>query len=178
MYNPLAQFIRPNVRQYLIVDEGEFVIDEVAKHWVTLIKPSLALLLCIPIFLLMPTWHQAFFLPLIGGLALMGWALFRIHREHMDRFVITNMRVFRVSGVFNQKLATMPIARILDISVQQPFFGQILNYGNFTFETAAQDQGLREIKYIGKPKERDLTIQTIVQRAGLRAKAKWGDDDT
>ena len=53
----------------------------------------------------------------------------------------------------------MPIARILDITVDKPILGRILGYGHFTFESAAQEQGIREIRYIGRPDERDLTIQ-------------------
>jgi hypothetical protein len=36
------------------------------------------------------------------------------------------------------------------------------------FESAAQEQGLKEIRYVGRPDERDLSIQRVVQRAGLR----------
>ena len=69
-------------------------------------------------------------------------------------------------------MATMPIARILDISVRPTFLGQLLGYGHFVFESAAQDQGLRDIRYVGRPEQRDLTIQRVIQRAGLRAKVQ------
>jgi len=86
----------------------------------------------------------------------------------MDCFVVTNMRVFRVNGVYSQSLATMPLSRILDITVNKPFIGRLLGYGNFVFESAAQAQGLRDIHHVPHPDERDLTIQRVVQRAGLR----------
>jgi hypothetical protein len=78
------------------------------------------------------------------------------------------MRVFRVHGVLSRSLATMPLGRILDITVVKPFIGRLLGYGHFTFESAAQDQGLREIRHVGSPDRRDLEIQRVVQRAGLR----------
>ena len=59
------------------------------------------------------------------------------------------------------------MARI-DITVKKPLQGRLLNYGNFVFESAAQEQGLRDIRYVGSPDERDLAIQRVVQRAGLR----------
>jgi hypothetical protein len=62
----------------------------------------------------------------------------------------------------------MPLSRILDITVRKPFTGRILGYGNFVFESAAQEQGLRDIHTVARPDERDLTIQRVVQRAGLR----------
>jgi len=88
--------------------------------------------------------------------------------EHMDRFVITNMRVFRIRGVLSRRLATMPISRILDITVDKPLLGRMLSYGHFVFESAAQEQGLKDIRYVGDPDLRDLTIQRVVQRSGLR----------
>ena len=78
------------------------------------------------------------------------------------------MRVFRIHGVLSRSLATMPLGRILDIAVVKPLAGRILGYGHFTFESAAQSQGLQQIKYVARPDERDLSIQRVVQRAGLR----------
>jgi hypothetical protein len=84
--------------------------------------------------------------------------------------VITNMRVFRVHGVLAQQMATMPLGRILDISVEKPLTGRLFGYGHFVFESAAQSQGLREVRYVGRPNERDLAIQRVVARAGLRGR--------
>ena len=66
------------------------------------------------------------------------------------------MRVFRVHGVLSQQLATMPLSRILDITVVKPLHGRLLGFGHFVFESAAQEQGLREIRYVGRADERDL----------------------
>jgi uncharacterized membrane protein YdbT with pleckstrin-like domain len=104
----------------------------------------------------------------LAGLAVFAWSVYEALEVHMDRFVVTNMRVFRVKGVFAQSLATMPLSRILDITVQKPFVGRIFGYGHFIFESAAQAQGLRDIRTVGRVDERDLTIQRVVQRAGLR----------
>ncbi len=97
---------------------------------------------------------------------------YRIHAEFMDRFLITNMPVFRVHrGIVDQHMATMPIAlAILDISVRQTLPGQLLGYGHFVFESAAQDQGLTQINFVPRIEQRDLTIQRVIQRAGLRAR--------
>jgi hypothetical protein len=160
---------RQNIEKHLLVDEGEVVIDEVAHHWIVYSLAILEVLLGM-VFL---------FLAIFGPISL-GWlwlilmaglwihAMWRSLTEHMDRFVITNMRVFRISGVITRKIATMPIARILDITVDQPFLGRICGYGHFVFESAAQEQGLRDIRYIGDPNGRDLTIQRVIQRSGLR----------
>jgi hypothetical protein len=62
----------------------------------------------------------------------------------------------------------MPLSRILDITVRRPMLGRLLGYGHFCFESAAQKQGIRDIRYVSRPYARDLAIQRVVQRAGLR----------
>ena len=165
----VSRFFNPEVQRHLLSDEGEYIIDEVSKHWITITGPIAVLAASIPLFLSLPFWGDFWGVPLVLGVAMVGWSVGIIHREHMDRFVITNMRVFRVHGVFSQHTATMPMTRILDISVFQPFVGRLLGYGHLVFESAAHDQGLRDIRFVGHPEQRDLTIQRVIQKAGLRA---------
>ncbi|WP_130865543.1 PH domain-containing protein [Acidipropionibacterium timonense] len=164
----LRRFFVPDVDRHLLIDEGEYIIDEVDKHWVLTVPPAAALLVSMALYLTMwrlgPAWPTL----MILGILLDLWAIIQFYIHHMDRFVITNMRVFRVHGIADQHLATMPMTRILDISVEQPLLGQMLGYGHFVFESAAQDQGLRVITYVAHPERRDLTIQAVIQRAGLR----------
>lgn len=168
MGNPFAKFVDPQISARLITDQGEVVIDEVRRHWVALVPSIGELVLAMLLFTAMPFARGWWFIPGALGLVAFGRALWRIHREHMDRFVITNMRVFRVHGVFSQHVATMPLTRILDIAVNQSFGGRVLGYGHFIFESAAQDQGLREIRYVPDPEQRDLTIQRVIQLSGAR----------
>lgn len=172
----LSRFLSPQVSRRMLVAEGEFIVDEVFRHWVTRVVPTLAVAAGMVFFLVMPLLGPGWWVGLCCGLVLGGWGFYRIHYEFMDRFVITNMRVFRVHGVVDQHMATMPIARILDISVRQTFLGQLLGYGHFVFESAAQDQGLKQINFVPDIERRDLTIQHIIQRAGLRARMEREPD--
>lgn len=169
-------FFDPRVDRHLIADEGEVIIDEVEKHWAALVGPVLKLMAVVPVLWILTVLpRELYWLPLFGALALLLNASWRILQARMDRFVITNMRVFRVHGILSQHIATMPIARILDISVRTPLIGRIFGYGHFVFESAAQDQGLREIRFVGRPDERGLTIQRVIQRSGLRGGARRGE---
>jgi uncharacterized membrane protein YdbT with pleckstrin-like domain len=165
----LSTFTEPDIRKHLLREEGEVIVDEVCKHWVVYLRPAiettlaLALLVAFPFLDIDLAWF-----PFLLALALLAHAGWKALQARMDRFVITNMRVFRVNGVLSQQLATMPLSRILDITVAKPLIGRILGYGHFVFETAAQEQGLREIRYVGRPDQRDLAIQRVVQRSGLR----------
>ena len=159
----------PQIGRHLLREEGEVIVDEVTKHWVVYVVP--ALIAVVGVFFLglsLVASVQVAWLPLVVGLALLVLAGWRALAQHLDRFVITNMRVFRVKGVLARSLATMPLLRILDITVVKPMTGRIFGYGHFTFESAAQDQGLRDIRFVGDPDGRDLAIQRVVQRAGLR----------
>ena len=159
----------PEIGKHLLRDEGEVIVDEVPHHWIVYTIPMFELVLAVVVFaLFLVSPVEVAWLPFLICGVILTHAGYRSLREHMDRFVVTNMRVFRVHGVFSQQLGTMPLARILDISVVKPFHGRVLGYGHFTFENAAQAQGLREIRYVARPDERDLTIQRVVQRAGLR----------
>ena len=159
----------PHIRKHLLRDEGEVIVDEVLHHWVVYVVPMLEGLLGVGVFyLFLVAPVDVAWVPFAGAFLIWAHAAWRAIGEHMDRFVITNMRVFRVRGVLAQKLATMPLGRILDISVEKPVAGRLLDYGHFVFESAAQEQGLREIRFVGRPYQRDLTIQRVVQRAGLR----------
>lgn len=164
----LDRWLDPRIDAHLISDLGEVVIDEVMHHWVVMIKPVAIVLLGVLVILAMPFVGELWWLLLLLGLAAVTHGLYRIQEQFVDRFVITNMRVFRVHGVFNQQTATVPMTRILDINVRKPLLGRMLGYGHFTFESAAQDQGLRDIRYVGRPDERDLTIQRVIQRSGQR----------
>ena len=162
-------FADPKIGRHLLREEGEVIVDEVRHHWVVYLRPLLeiaaALLLVVSgVFASV----QVAWLPWVVAVGLAIHAGWHALNEHMDRFVITNMRVFRLRGVLGQTLATMPLGRILDITVEKPLLGRLLGFGHFVFESAAQEQGLRDIRYVGRPDERDLAIQRVVQRSGLR----------
>ena len=162
----------PHIGERLLREEDEDIVDVVHKHPVVYVVPCLlggAGLIC---WMLVPfSSVQLGWAPFLVGLVLVLWGGFKALQRNIDRFVVTNQRVFRVHGLFNRKEATMPLSRILDITVDKPLQGRILNYGHFTFESAAQEQGLRDIRYVGRPDQRNLTIQRVVTRAGLRGRS-------
>ena len=165
----IASLTDPNIAKHLLRDEGEVIVDEVKHHWVAYVRPILETVVAVALLAVTPFIAMGIaWLPVLLAIAALVHAVWGALREHRDRFVITNMRVFRVHGVLSQNLATMPLSRILDITVVKPLHGRILGFGHFVFESAAQEQGLRDIRYVGHPDQRDLAIQRVVQRSGLR----------
>jgi membrane protein YdbS with pleckstrin-like domain len=161
--------LEPDIRKHLLRDEGEVVVDEIGKHWVAYTRPLVEALVAVVLLVSIPfVAVEIAWVPLLLCLGLLVHAVWKSLQVKVDRFVVTNMRVFRIHGVLNRKMATVPLIRILDITVAQPLLGRVLGYGHFVFESAAQEQGLREIRYVGRPDDRDLEIQRMLQRSGLR----------
>ena len=160
------------VRRRLLGDEdvAEDIVDEVHHHWIVHVPSALEVVGVVAILWLMlfSSAHVGWLLLALAAGVLLH-AAWRSLGFFMDVFVVTNMRVFRVRGVLAVTHATTPLSRILDITVDQPFWGLVLGFGHFTFESAAQEQGLHDIRYVGHALERDKRIQRHVQRAGLRA---------
>ena len=173
--SPLAEprlrrtsYLRPDIDRHLLHDDGEVVIVEIAKPPVAALGPAGWVVVGVAILLMMGFAGPGWWLMMLVGLVLAVIGLYQIHSLYMDRFVVTNLRVFRVHGTFERHVATVPLMRILDITVHQPFFGTLFNYGHLVFESAAQDQGLRDIKYVDDPFTMEHTIEQVIQRSGVR----------
>ncbi|MBK8459629.1 MAG: PH domain-containing protein [Micropruina sp.] len=162
-----SRFLDPHIQERLLPEFGEVVQEEVRRHWITRVFPFLRILLGMLLFISMPLLGHSWWVALVAGLALGVEGFWRMHLEFMDRFLITNKRVFRVHGVIDQQMAIVPIARVLDISMQRPFWGQIFGYAHFIFESAAQEQGLREIKFVGRPDHVNRQIQRVIMLSGV-----------
>lgn len=84
---------------------------------------------------------------------LLGYAFFKALYTSRDRFVVTDSRVFRVWGLFSLREAEMEIVRLLDITVLRPWYLRPFNSGHLVLENAAQQQGIRDIKYVPRPED-------------------------
>lgn len=172
-------WLDPDVDQYVLGGQGEYVVLQVHKHWaasaLAWLRVAVAVLVGISAF---AATGAVFWVVFVLAATLAGQALFRIADEYRDRFVITNQRVFRVHGTFSTQRASVPLGRILDITVNKPLLGRMLNYGHFVFESAAQVQGISEITFVADIDARDAVLQETMQRAGLRASAPQLDDGT
>jgi membrane protein YdbS with pleckstrin-like domain len=168
--------LKPGLAPYLLRDgrdDDEVVAREVPKHWVCYTVPTLLVLAGFLCWVAVPfASQQAGWFPILAGIALVALGLFRALQRKLDLFVITDQKVFRVHGVLHRNQASMPLGRILDTTVDKPLVGRVLNFGHFTFESAAQDQGLREIRYVEDIEAVNLKIQEVTRDAGLRGKKR------
>jgi len=159
----VVSWLDPHVDRYILSTAGEEKVVEVKKHWAASAWPAIRLAIGIVIFISAFAYQAPVYWVFViigGGLALQ--AAWRILEEYRDRFVITNQRVFRVHGVLATARASVPLLRILDITVKKSVMGRWLNYGHFVFESAAQVQGLNEIRYVKDIDRREDVLRMVM----------------
>ncbi len=168
----LAFWRAPDVDRQLLDDEH--VIDEVRKVWVAFVGPVLILLGAAVLLLwgLAVVPVQSLWLPIVISVVLGGYGADRFLAAWKDRLIITDSRVMRVSGVYSRTAAWMPLSRVLDITVDRPLWLRPLRAGHLTLENAAQEQGLREFRFIPYPNERALRIHAL--RTGSSSEVPTG----
>jgi uncharacterized membrane protein YdbT with pleckstrin-like domain len=160
----LVNWLDPHVDKYILTTAGEQKVLEVKKHWVALAWPAVRVGIGVVIFVSAFAFQgPIYWILFVLGVVLGGQAMWRILEEYRDRFVITNQRVFRVNGVLSTARASVPLLRILDITVNKPVIGRWLNYGHFIFESAAQVQGLNKITYVGDIDQREDVLRIVMQ---------------
>jgi uncharacterized membrane protein YdbT with pleckstrin-like domain len=160
----VVSWLDPHVDRYILSTAGEQKVVEVRKHWAASAWPAVRLAIGTVIFVSAFAYQApVYWLFIIVGGALAGQALWRIVEEYRDRFVITNQRVFRVHGVLATARASVPLLRILDITVKKSVIGRWLNYGHFVFESAAQVQGLSEITYVKDIDKREDVLRMVME---------------
>ncbi|HMA46441.1 MAG TPA: PH domain-containing protein, partial [Frankiaceae bacterium] len=75
-----------------------------------------------------------------GGLATLGWwfMLIMIARFlwlafdwNVERVMISDKRILKVSGILTRKVETMPLAKVTDLTYRRDLAGRMLGYGTF-----------------------------------------------
>jgi uncharacterized membrane protein YdbT with pleckstrin-like domain len=105
------------------------------------------------------------------GVTLVTWAawLFVFGRMswkfidwHSGYFVVTSRRVLMVTGLLNISVLMMPIAKVVDITVERPVLGRVFGYGTITLESPGQQQALQKVTYMPEPEELYVEISSMV----------------
>ncbi|HEY9378749.1 MAG TPA: PH domain-containing protein [Jiangellaceae bacterium] len=159
---------------------GERVISEVMRAPILYVVPGLIALfgLFLLVRWLLPLAFDEVddnaWLPALVVLGILGYAFYQFLKIRRDRFVVTDSRVFRVWGVFTLHEAEMEIVRVLDITVERPWYMRPLATGNVILENAAQEQGLREIRIVQDPE----LIAMDIHRRRRQMMGLGGDEES
>ncbi|HEY7876374.1 MAG TPA: PH domain-containing protein [Actinomycetota bacterium] len=174
--------------RYLAHDEQ--VVLEVRRHPAVLVRPVLGAFVAVVagifvgIVLTPGSTHDV--IDTGAGLVVLFFilrALWRVWEWWADRIVVTDQRIFEISGVLTRTVASMPVGRVTDMTYKRTIAGRLLGFGEVTVESAGQDQGLSSIDHIPHPDHFYRTITSLVT-AGLPAIDEGGtgpyydEDDT
>jgi uncharacterized membrane protein YdbT with pleckstrin-like domain len=79
-----------------------------------------------------------------------------------DRIVVTDQRIFEVSGILTRKVASMPLEKVTDMTYRRTIGGRIFGYGDLIVETPGQKQAMDHISYLPRPDEFYRTVTSLV----------------
>ena len=95
----------------------------------------------------------------VAGVLRFGW---KFWLWWVDRIVVTNRRLFEVSGIFTRRVASMPLAKVTDMTYQRTLLGRILGYGHMVLESPGQKQALARIGFLPNPDDFYRTVTSLV----------------
>jgi membrane protein YdbS with pleckstrin-like domain len=71
--------------------------------------------------------------------------------ERYTSYVITNVRIMRVSGVVTRRVHSIPWMRVTDLTFDQTWLGRMLGYATLHIESANEEGGLRNLEGVSDP---------------------------
>ena len=118
----------------------------------------------------------------VAGLAAAFLALrfcYRAWEWWDNRLVVTDQRVVEISGVVTRRVASMPLAKVTDMTYRRSLLGRLLGYGDLILESAGQRQALSSIDHIPHPDDfyRTVTALLAAQSGAPPPPARARDDD-
>ena len=134
-----------------LLTDGENVVLRGHQHWLSLLSRSrvglllwaIAILLFFAIIFFhvgpgllrdLPSW--AALILLLVGLVLL---IYRFWQWRTQEYIVTNRRLLKVGGILNKHSADSELEKINDAILEQPMLGRMLNYGDLTILTAAEE---------------------------------------
>jgi membrane protein YdbS with pleckstrin-like domain len=71
--------------------------------------------------------------------------------ERYTSYVITNVRIMRVSGILTRRVHSIPWMRVTDLTFDQSWLGRVLGYATLHIESANEEGGLRDLVGVSNP---------------------------
>ena len=106
---------------------------------------------------------------LILGVVLLYLVLKRL-RERYTSYVVTNVRIMRISGVFARRAHSIPWVRVTDLTYQQSLVGRLFGFANLRIESANEEGGLRNLVGVSDPvRFNQYIVDMVVAKQGPTA---------
>jgi membrane protein YdbS with pleckstrin-like domain len=91
-------------------------------------------------------------------------------RERYTSYVVTNVRIMRISGVFARRAHSIPWVRVTDLTYEQSLSGRLFGFATLHIESANEDSGLRNLEGVNDPvKFNQYVVDMVVAKQGPTA---------
>lgn len=108
--------------------------------------------------------------------AMLVWLVIQRMEQHFTLYVITTARIMRVSGVLTRQAASIPWAKVTDLTFKQTLFGRWLGYATLRIESANEESGLKDLSSLRDPiRFNRLLVEMLVAKQGT-VTPSWVDD--
>lgn len=153
--------------RYLAIDER--VVCRIRRHPALLLRPFAEALGAIVAaaflgFWLSPAEGSDLLDTLLGLIAIVFMARFawKGWEWSVARIIVTDRRLFEVSGLISRNVASMPLAKVTDMTYHRSLMGRLLGYGALRVESPGQKQSVEQIAYLPRPDEFYRTVTSLV----------------
>lgn len=92
------------------------------------------------------------------------WVALRVAQWRATWVVITPQRVMTIGGLVFRRVRQLPVQRIRDIGLDQPFLGRVLGYGTLYDASLATDNALGIITFVPAAERIWLQITSMIVR--------------
>jgi len=156
------------------------------RHWFVLVEQILveiilSLITVVVVSILLSIGQQS-------GLIALGYLVIIIPLVSLLRdvliwsshqYVVTNLRVIQIMGVFNKNVIDSSLEKVNDVKMEQSMFGRIFNFGDLEILTASEI-GVNRFTRIGDPvrfKTAMLNAKIQLEEHGISPKQPSGAAD-
>lgn len=153
--------------RYLAMDER--VVCRVRRHPALLLRPfgeALGAIVAASLlgFLLSPADGSDFLDTALGLVAIFFMARFawKGWNWSVARIVVTDRRIFEVSGIISRRVASTPLTKVTDMTYHRSVMGRLLGYGALRVESPGQKQAVEQIAYLPRPDDFYRTVTSLV----------------
>jgi membrane protein YdbS with pleckstrin-like domain len=109
------------------------------------------------------------FVLLLLSIVLLYLVLKRL-RERYTSYVVTNVRIMRISGVFARKAHSIPWVGVTDLTYEQSLSGRLFGFATLHIESANEEGGLRDLEGVNDPvKFNQYVVDMVVAKQGPTA---------
>lgn len=153
--------------RYLAMDES--IVCSIRRHPAVLFRPFIEALGAIVAAAFLGMWLSPSDSSDIIDTALGAAAIFFMARFawrgwewNVAHIVVTDRRIFEVSGLLARRVASTPLIKVTDMTYHRSLLGRILGYGDLRVESPGQKQAVEQIAYLPKPDDFYRTITSLV----------------